>query len=346
MVSTPVPRALVIATMQHRLQALERALKEVGWQVSAHQDPRKALDELRHSAIGLVVCDSMLRGASPSGFLAWSRRLDPKRPFLVVASGDERHDLNVSGVARGPDGSLAFPPDLASLPQPTGSAPRKSPITEVRDLPMEGSTSLVPLPDLMEMLALTQESAVIGLHTDGQSHGSVWLDKGVLVHVEAHGDEGDSGGVRGLAMLLAGPASDFHVNPYASPPRRTVHTPTAAALTEAARLVDEQQRDNAILRSVLEAVPDALGLAVGYPLNEAPAATLLEGAAAFGVATTLLDQARGSVGNATHLAVEGERHAYAALRYGEGSVAVGMAPRGRSLVLISALAKAVKRSSR
>lgn len=340
--------------MQHRLQALERALKEVGWQVSAHQDPRKALEELRHSAIGLVVCDSMLRGASPSGFLAWSRRLDPKRPFLVVASGDERHDQSVSGAARGPDGgatrgpdgTLAFPPDAASLPLPTGSGPRRSPITEVRDLPMEGSTSLVPLPDLMEMLALTQESAIIGLHTDGQSHGSVWLDKGVLVHVEAHGDEGDSGGVRGLAMLLAGPASDFHVNPYASPPRRTVHTPTAAALTEAARLVDEQRRDSAILQSVLEAVPDALGLAVGYPLNESPAATLLDGASAFGVATTLLDQARGPVGNATHLAVEGERHAYAALRYGEGSVVVGMAPRGRSLVLLSALAKAVKKLSR
>ena len=339
-------RALVVATLKPRLAAIVAAAERAGWICDAHADPTSALAALREGGHGLLVVDAYLRGASPAGFTAWSRRLDPARPVVVVRAGDTGHLVDAarsSGAAA--DVVLDFPPDATLLPSAAGApAVAPPPSAAAKELPLEGSTSVVPLPDLIEMLALGGERSLVELH--GGVRGRVWIEGGALVHAEATVDHVPHTGVRALATLLAAPSAVFEVRTPAAPPRRTVHVSTPAALTEAARLVDEGRRAEEVLRRIVADVPDVLGAAIGYPLNEAPATTHGDGAHAFGVAKELLELARGQVGTASHLAVEGERYAFAILRYGEGNVVAAHAPRGRSLVLLAALTKAVRSGPR
>ena len=339
-------RALVVATLKPRLTVIAAAVEGAGWACDAHADPGSALAALREGGHGLLVVDAYLRGASPAGFMAWSRRLDPARPVVIVRAGDTGHPVEgarSSGAAA--DLVLDFPPSAAQLPTAAGTAaPSPPPSAAARALPLEGSTAVVPLPDLIEMLALGGEGSLVELH--GGVRGRVWIEGGALVHAEATVDDVPHTGVRALATLLAAPNAAFEVRTPAVAVRRTVHVSTPAALTEAARLVDEGRRGAEVLRRIVADVPDVLGAAIGYPLNEAPATTHGDGARAFGVAKELLELVRGQVGTASHLAVEGERHAFAILRYGEGNVVAAHAPRGRSLVLLAALTKAVRSSPR
>lgn len=339
-------RALVVATLKPRLAVIAAAVEGAGWICDAHADPGSALAALREGGHGLLVVDAYLRGASPAGFAAWSRRLDPARPVVVVRAGDTGHAVEgarSSGAAA--DVVLDFPPSAAQLPPAAGADATPRPASAAAQaLPLEGSTAVVPLSDLIEMLALGGEGSLVELH--GGVRGRVWIEGGALVHAEAIVDDAPHTGVRALATLLGAPSSAFEVRTPAVAPRRTVHVSTPAALTEAARLVDEGRRGAEVLRRIVADVPDVLGAAIGYPLNEAPATTHGDGAHAFGVAKELLELARGQVGTASHLAVEGERHAFAILRYGEGNVVAAHAPRGRSLVLLAALTKAVRSAPR
>ncbi len=337
-------RALVVATLKPRLAVIAAAVEHAGWICDTHADPGSALAALREGGHGLLVVDAYLRGASPAGFAAWSRRLDPARPVVVVRAGDTGHPVEgARSSTAAADVVLDFPPSASELPAATGSAP-PPPSAAAKALPLEGSTAVVPLPDLIEMLALGGEGSLVELH--GGVRGRVWIVGGALVHAEATVDDAPHTGVRALATLLAAPSAAFEVRTPAVAPRRTVHVSTPAALTEAARLVDEGRRAAEVLRRIVADVPDVLGAAIGYPLNEAPATTHGDGAHAFGVAKELLELARAQVGTASHLAVEGERHAFAILRYGEGNVVAAHAPRGRSLVLLAALTKAVRSAPR
>ncbi len=333
--------AVLIATMQHRRSALERALTRAGWSVVGYPDVAGALEHLRTKPYAAVFCDELLRGASAGGFLVWSRRIAPEAPFWVIAaSGDEA----AVGAHQRPDGVIPFPPDEARLPTPA-AASRASPAQpESGDVPLEGRTGLVALADLIDMLALTAASGVIAI--DGGMLGQVYLHEGRLEHAECRHDGGETSGVRGLARLLEHEDVPFRVLPYRAPSRRTFHVPTAAALTEAARLVDERQRDAALLDVVMSECADALGVAVGYALGERPADVRGDGAAAFAQGVQALAAVKPVAGHVTHLALEGDSRALAVLRFGEDHVLAALAPRGRSLVLLSALAKAVRRRGR
>jgi hypothetical protein len=332
--------AVLIATMHHRHGVLSAALERAGWTVRGYQDVSAALTHLKERPYAAVFCDEFLRGASASGFLAWSRRLNPDVPFYVFAMRGEEAAL---GARHEPDRVLAFPPSDAELPRPTTVSHWDGPPPGLRDLPLEGTTGLVGLGDLIEMLAVTSASSVVVL--DEGRVGRVYLHGGQLEHAVHVDHDAETVGVRALSRLLDLADVPFQLLPYRQPSRRTVHVPTAAALTEASRLIDEQRRDRALLRAVTEACPDALGIAVGYVLNDAPTVASGDGATAFTVGLTLLESTKPAVGPATHLCVEGERYAHAVLAFGHGHVVAAHAPRGRSLVLLSSLVKALKRTS-
>lgn len=327
--------------MHHRRAALDQALRRVGWDLVTYGDVASALEHLRERPFSAVFCDSYLRGASAGGFLAWSRRVAPNAPFYVVAMSDEANPI--AGGQR-PDSVVPFPPDESRLPRPITRSVWDAPATPLRDLPMEGSTADVSLADLIEMLAVTDASAVIALA--GGMVGRVYLSDGQLEHAVHVSGDAETIGVRGLARLLDAGAVDFQVLPYRTPSRRTVHVATAAGLTEASRLIDEQRRDATLLDSVAAACPDATGIAIGYALAEQPSDQRGDGAEAFGAAVGLLEAVRPRAGLASHLSVEGERAALAVVRLGQDRLLAAQAPRGRSVVLLSALAKALKASRR
>ena len=333
--------AVLIATMHHRRSALERAIERAGWQPIVYSDVAAALEHLRTKPYAAVFCDEYLRGASAGGFLAWSRRIAPDVPFYVIAvTGDEA----ALGTHHRPDGVLAFPPDDKAFPRPLKASRWDAPAAESRELPLEGRTGLVRLSDLIEMLALTAASSVIAL--GGGLIGRVYLSEGQLEHVvSVHGDV-ETSGVRGLARLLDLDDVAFQVLPYRAPSRRTLHVPTAVALTDAARLIDEQGRDAALLEAVRAGCSDTTGVAVGYPLSEQPADSRGEGQTAFTLGVQLLDAVKRPAGQVSHLALESERYAVAAVRFGDDRLLAALAPRGRSMVLLSALSKAIKQHGR
>lgn len=333
--------AVLIATMQHRRRTLEGALVRSGWQPTVYSDVAAALEHLRTKPYGAVFCDEYLRGASAGGFLVWSRRIAPKAPFYVIAVTGEEAAL---GTHHSPEGVLAFPPDDAKFPRPLKASRWDAPAPESRDLPLEGRTGLVRLSDLIEMLALTAASGVIAL--GGGLIGRAYLREGQLEHVVSIHEDVETSGVRGLARLLDLDDVEFQVLPYRAPSRRTLHVPTAAALTDAARLIDEQRRDAALLDAVRAGCSDTTGVAVGYPLSEQPSDSRGEGQSAFTLGVQLFDAIKHPAGQVSHLALESERHAVAAVRFGEGRVLAALAPRGRSMVLLSALSKAIKQYGR
>jgi len=333
--------AVLIATMHHRRSTLERALTQAGWQLTVYENVAAALEHLRTKPYGAVFCDEYLRGASAGGFLAWSRRIAPDVPFYVIAVTGAEAALGTNHL---PEAVLAFPPDEATLPRPKKPSRWDAPAAESRDLPLEGRTSLVRLSDLIEMLALTAASSVIAL--GGGLIGRAYLREGQLEHVVSMHADIETSGVRGLARLLDLDDVEFQVLPYRAPSRRTLHVPTAAALTDAARLIDEQRRDAALLDAVLAGCSDTTGVAVGYPLSEQSSDSRGEGQSAFTLGVQLLDAVKQPAGRVSHLALESERHAVAAVRFGEDRLLAALAPRGRSMVLLTALSKAIKQHGR
>ena len=332
--------AVLIATMQHRRSALEQALSQVGWRVSAYQNVNAALEHLRTRPYAAVFCDEYLRGASAGGFLAWSRRIAPDARFYVIAMNGERAALTA---VHTPDDVLAFPPDEAALPRPLQATHWDAQAPGLRDVPLEGRTDTIGLAELIEMLALTSASAVIAL--DGGQVGRLYLDNGQLEHVVSLRSGAEANGVHGLAELLERVDMDFQVLPYRHPSRRTVHVATAAALTEAARVRDEQRRDAALLEAIAGAI-DAHGIAIGASSGERPTLARGDGAAAFASAVQALAALKPTAGAVSHLTWESERQALAALRVGDDQLLAASATRGRSLVLLAALVKAVKQRGR
>ncbi|CAN5735010.1 hypothetical protein BH23DEI1_BH23DEI1_07050 [soil metagenome] len=335
------PDALLIVTMQHRRAVLDKALTRAGWSLTVYDEVGAALLHVRERPYSAIFCDEYLRGASAGGFLAWSRRLNPDVPFYVIAMQGDEAALGVQGR---PDRVMSFPPIAADLPRPAKASLWDGPPVALRDLPLEGTTALVPLGDLIEMLALTSASAVITL---GEGRiGRVYLTDGQIEHAVYVEEATDVVGIRGLGRLLDLPETPFQVLPYRHPSRRTLHVSTAAALTEAARVIDEQRRDGRLLEAVITACPDALGVATGYLLNDAPTRTQGDGVAAFARGVALVEAVKATVSGVTHLCVEAESHAFAIVVYRDGQVLAAHAPRGRSLMLLSSLAKAVKTHTR
>ena len=331
--------AVLITTMQHRRGVIEQALAAAGWKLHTYSDVAAALEHLKTKPYASVFCDETLRGASVGGFLAWSRRIAPDVPFYVIATTGDHTSLMA---VHAPDGVVAFPPDAGSIPRPVKASMWDVPAANLRDLPLEGRTSLMRLSDLIEMLALSAASGVVTLGA-GQV-GRVYLSGGQLEHVVCVQGSLESTGVRALARLLILPDADFQVLPYRTPSRRTIHVSTAAALSEAARLIDEQERDAELLEAVARASPEATGIAVGYALAESPSDVRADGRSAFASGVQALSALKQSVGHVSHLAIESEREALAAVRYGDENLLVATAPRGRSVVLLAALAKVVKQT--
>lgn len=323
--------ALLFATLYSRLSTIQDALEGAGWEVLACQRPNEALEHLQHTPIAAVFCDEYLRGASPAGFLAWSRRVAPEVPFYLFAM-----QADTAGIA-GPhaaDEVLPFPPRAPTLPLPGGGAGTKA---EDAGVPLQGGRELLPLTSLLDMMGIARQSGVI--HLDGAHTGIVVLERGVLQHVEtASGHTG----IRALAELIAEEDGSFRVDPYRPPKRRTLAIPVATALTEATKLLDEVGRDRGLLDAVLRAFPEVRGAATGYPLGQAPGVGHGDAATAFELARRLLEANRAVLGKVTHLCAESEEGSVAVVAYGEGNLLAATAAPGKSLRLLAALAQAVR----
>lgn len=335
-------RALVLATLVNRLDILGDVLHRVGWEVETCRSPHEALDALRGHAFDAVFCDEYLRGASPSGVLAWTHRLAPHARFYLIAMSGTEHAF--AGRHR-PHDVVAFPPSEDSVPKPHGHTQARPRTESASHVPLEGNTGLVPLVDLIEMLGVIGRSAIVsvGSAAGRSGRGRVYLRDGGVVHADFATPDGEQAvGLPALAELMMVGDVDFAVLPFAAPARRTVHLSTPNAVTEAARMHDVQNRDRGMFAAVGAGCPDVSAIAVGYALAQQPATSQgTGGVALFATAQGLLKRSQELVGRTTRLAVEGDDGAYALARFGDDNLIVARAPRGHAGALLAGLETAI-----
>lgn len=327
--------ALLIATTFQRLELLEAALREAGWSVRAAPNPNQALELLRAGGLGAVFCDGQLRGASPGGFLTWTRRLAPELPFYLIG---EPGDLR--GTNHQPTAILPYPPTALDLPGPRGTGTTPVTASPSTDLPLAGNTELVPLSDLLELFGLASRDAVMEF---GAGRGKVFLEGGSLRHAEARSQQGVTTGLPGLAELLASPAIDFRVLPYRPPERATINLPVTAALGEAARYLDERRRDQTAVRRVLSRFPTARAVAAGYYLAGEPLAGHGEAEELFVTARKLLARNREhGTGAVRALSLDAADGAYALCIFGEDRLLAALGPAGSAAPLLAEVERAAR----
>lgn len=253
--------------MYNRLEVLKGALGTAGWQPDALQDPREALTRLQTGDYGAVFCDEILRGASPRGFLAWTRRKSAELPFYLIegVGGDSRGFSGVTAL-------VSFPPRMSDLPKPSpGEGAQTPPRQDAREAcgesaPLVGNTSLVPLSQLLEMMGLAGQQGRIVV----QGGGVIYLKGSTLVHAEAEATSGSLVGLPALSALVALEETDFRVEIFRAPARATVNLPVANALTKAARLADERKRFEGLMDAVRGGCPAVTAGAGGYLLSPTP----------------------------------------------------------------------------
>ena len=334
-------QALVIATTYSRLTAIQKTLEATDWQLDVAQDPKVAVENLRTKLYDAVFCDEDLRGASASGFLAWTRRLTADVPFYLIRAPQS------SGALRGeqPTAVLDYPLKAAQLPQPkqnaTSERDAQRPDKSLSNSMLQGNTSLVAIADILEMMGIAKQSALISF---GDDTAHVYVNKGILAHAEAKGQQGPRlSGLPALARVLILENSEFQVLPFSAPPRPTINLPVANAMTEAARLADEQRRYRALIDMVKDACPSVSAVATGYLMGEVPSQGYGDAGALFGeVKALLLNYNEPAGGKLRELLIASETNALAFQSFGGDNIIAARAPAKDRDHLYEAVKDAVK----
>ena len=337
--------ALLLGARQSRLDILEAALSQVGWTVTAEQDPQEALKTLKSAPFEAIFCDEHLRGASPAGLLVWIRRLLPDTPFYFFTNVQDAKRFRTSGE---PSALFHFPPVAGQLPSPAGGA--LSPVrAEGEDIPLSGNTSLVPLADLIEMLSLSKQEGVIELG----KLGAVTLKGSKIEHAISFGTGSGSGsrgglstGIQALAQLIQTDECSFRVQPYKVPHRLTINLHTTTAMTEAARTADELRRFEGVVKTLEELGP-LEGVAIGYAAASSPSVAVgAQGEAMFTLAKTLLGVNRKALSaKVNHMFLETESLVYILSTFGESNLLIcggPLASKGKLYRRVQELLKAEK----
>lgn len=332
------PVALVICTNQERLARIREELAAVGWRVEAGHNAQESLELLRNQPVSAVFCDHTLRGASPAGFLAWTRREKPQAQFLLFGDPSQwRGQLQ-------PDTFLSWPPLRAELPVAPGTIVPVESELDAANVPLSGTTGLMSLEQLLEMLHVSGLDAVVRLNG---GRGLVYLHEGVVCHASYQLSGVMHSGIAALSELLGLPDTDFAVEPFREPRRSTINLPVAGAVSEAARLADERRRDRALVELLIRTEPRLSAVAVGYPLAQQPDAGHGDAARLFATASALLSNNRTALGMVPQsLCVSSERYSVAVHSFSETRfVAVAVEARVGA-ALLRLVEKAVNQSQK
>lgn len=100
-----------------------------------------------------------------------------------------------------------------------------------------GALAIDGLPDLVQLCALSTATSALKVNR-GARHGTMWFERGLVVHAECEGQTGTSA----FFEILAWKDGAFTVDRGATPPRRSIGQRATELLIEALRLQDEAAR--------------------------------------------------------------------------------------------------------
>ena len=174
------------------------------------------------------------------------------------------------------------------------------------------------------MMGIAKQSALISF---GDDTAHVYVNKGTMAHAEAQQGQKRLSGLSALALVLTLENSEFRVEPFAEPSRPTINLPVTTAMTEAARLADEQRRYQMLIDAVRDACPSVSAVAAGYLMGSGPSQGYGDTDALFGEVKALLSNySEPAGGKLQELLIASETSALALQRFGGDNVVAARAP--------------------
>lgn len=213
------------------------------WVVHTADHYATALGCLKEHAVDLAVLDIKMPIMDGLQLLTLLKRTHPELPVVILTSSatpEHRHDSLQNGAA------LFF--DKTEIAG--GLEKIYAALESLASAPAEGFRGMlrqVGLPDVLQMECLGRKSSVLEVSSPTAT-GRVFIEDGSIVHAEIGAVHGEPA----LFQMLALSGGEFHLKPFAPPPRQTIDGHWESLLMEAARQRDEASAGEAAGESLAE----------------------------------------------------------------------------------------------
>ncbi len=200
------------------------------WIVHTADHYAPALTCLKENAIDLIVLDLNMPVMDGLQLLSLIKRTHPAVPVVMLtgmATAENRAASLKAGAALFLD-KTEVAGDLKKI---------YAALESIAATPTEGFRGMlrqVGLPDVLQMECLNRKSSLLEV-TASSDAGRIYIEDGSIIHAESHTQSGEAA----LFQLLALSGGEFHLKPFAPPPRRTIDGHWESLLMESARLHDE-----------------------------------------------------------------------------------------------------------
>jgi CheY-like chemotaxis protein len=201
-----------------------------GWIIHTADHYAPALTCLKEHSIDLIVLDLNMPVMDGLQLLTLIKRTRPGIPvvmFTGMAKPENRAAALKNGAALFLD-KTEVAGDLKKI---------YAALENLAATPQEGFRGMlqqVGLPDVLQMECLNRKSSVLEIKA-GNDSGRIYIEDGSIVHAESRTRHGEPA----LFQLLGLSGGEFHLKPFARPPRHTIDGHWESLLMEAARLRDE-----------------------------------------------------------------------------------------------------------
>jgi CheY-like chemotaxis protein len=205
--------------------ALARALPDV--EVHQTPDADEALRLVRDGRSRLLITEAQSAYVDGLALATVARRNRPTLPVIFLG-GPQLNGARARIAALGASHLIDKPPQLERF---------VSLAARLVDPPpgFRGEVATSDLMELVQLVVMTTPSGALHLSSP-QGQGTVWLERGAIVHAVGGGERG----VAAFRRMLRWSGGDFQLDREASAPERTITFTTTQLLLESARILDEE----------------------------------------------------------------------------------------------------------
>lgn len=325
--------ALLIGSDTNRLKTIFAALSALGWQLKVITQPQTIMQVVDQAEYKIFFCDEALKGASISGLCAIISRKVPEADIYVFRSSDKA--LRTPKPIKE---ELSFPPANAFLPKPKILIANNTttPDTKKTFVPLEGNSSVLNLVDIITAMCMDKRNAVIDF--DRGKTGLIYINAGLIEHAIFFENGVSLKGLKALGKLTNIEEKPFRVLNYQPAGSNSINLPADTALTEAARISDEEKKYQDLLLSLRQACPSITDIAIGYPMSSKPIHGYGDSEKLFEISKDLLEKGREAIkGRLNEFFLSTDSTSYSLTHLDEGNLLIASAPAKDRLRLQEAL---------